>query len=133
VIEALPDGLETLLGREYGDGVELSTGQWQKVALGRAMMRHDPLLLILDEPTASLDAYSEHALFERYARESERAGRGIRAITVLISHRFSPVRMADMVVVLEAGRIVQVGTHEELEGQSAPYRELYDHQSRSYR
>jgi ATP-binding cassette subfamily B protein len=75
VIEALPDGLGALLGREYGDGVELSTGQWQKVALGRAMMREDPLLLILDEPTASLDAYTEHALFERYAHASERGGR----------------------------------------------------------
>jgi ATP-binding cassette subfamily B protein len=133
VTEHLPDGLGTLLGQEYGDGVELSTGQWQKVALGRAMMREDPLLLILDEPTASLDAYTEHALFERYARASERAGRDLGAITVLISHRFSTVRMADLVVVLEDGRVLQTGTHDELERVHGPYRELYELQSRAYR
>jgi ATP-binding cassette subfamily B protein len=133
VTEHLPDGLGTLLGREYGDGVELSTGQWQKVALGRAMMREDPLLLILDEPTASLDAYTEHALFERYAHASERAGRDLGAITVLISHRFSTVRMADLVVVLEDGRVVQTGTHAELEREHGAYRELYELQSRAYR
>jgi ATP-binding cassette subfamily B protein len=133
VVEMLPDGLGTLLGKGYDDGVELSTGQWQKVALGRAMMRQDPLLLILDEPTASLDAYTEHALFERYAAASEGAGRGMGAITVLISHRFSTVRMADLVVVLEDGRIVQSGTHAELERQHGAYRELYELQSRAYR
>jgi ATP-binding cassette, subfamily B, bacterial len=133
VIEHLPDGLGTLLGKAYGDGVELSTGQWQKVALGRAMMRDEPLLLILDEPTASLDAYTEHAIFERYARASECAGRAVGAITILISHRFSTVRMADFVVVLEAGRVVQVGTHAELDARDGPYRELYELQSRAYR
>jgi len=133
VIESLPAGLATLLGREYGEGVELSTGQWQKVALGRTMMRVDPLLLVLDEPSASLDAYTEHALFERYARASERAGREIGAITILISHRFSTVRMADLVVVLEDGRIVQSGTHAELEREQGAYRELYELQARAYR
>lgn len=133
VIETLPDGLGALLGKEYGDGVELSTGQWQKVALGRAMMREGPLLLILDEPTASLDAYTEHAVFERYARASEGIGRANGAITVLISHRFSTVRMADLVVVLEDGRIVQSGTHAELEREHGAYRELYELQSRAYR
>ena len=120
-------------GRSYDDGVELSTGQWQKVALGRAMMREEPLLLLLDEPTASLDAYTEHALFERYAHASERAGRAIGAITVLISHRFSTVRMADLVVVLEEGRIVETGTHAELEREHGAYHELYELQSRAYR
>jgi ATP-binding cassette subfamily B protein len=133
VIDHLPYGLETLLGKEYGDGVELSIGQWQKVALGRAMMREEPLLMILDEPTASLDAYTEHAIFERYARQSERAGRELGAITVLISHRFSTVRMADLVVVLDEGRVVQTGTHDELAGATGPYRELYEIQSRAYR
>ena len=133
MIETLPEGLGTLLGREYGDGVELSTGQWQKVALGRAMMREEPLLLILDEPTASLDAYTEHAVFERYARASEDVGRANGAIIVLISHRFSTVRMADVVVVLEDGRIVQSGTHAELEREQGAYRELYELQSRAYR
>jgi ATP-binding cassette, subfamily B, bacterial len=133
VIEHLPDGLETLIGKEYGDGVELSIGQWQKLALARAMMRKDPLLLILDEPTASLDAYTEHAIFERYASESERAGQEIGAITVLISHRFSTVRLADLVVVLETGRVVQTGTHDELARADGPYRELYEIQSRAYK
>jgi ATP-binding cassette subfamily B protein len=133
VVANLPDGLRTLLGKEYGDGVELSVGQWQKVALGRAMMRGEPLLLILDEPSASLDAYTEHAVFERYARASERAGQCVGGITVLISHRFSTVRMADFVAVLEAGRLVQVGTHRELSQEEGPYRELYELQSRAYR
>ena len=133
VVEMLPDGLGTLLGKGYDDGVELSTGQWQKVALGRAMMREEPLLLLLDEPTASLDAYTEHALFERYAHASERAGRAIGAITVLISHRFSTVRMADLVVVLEEGRIVETGTHAELEREHGAYHDLYELQSRAYR
>jgi ATP-binding cassette, subfamily B, bacterial len=133
VIQSLPNDLRTLLGPEYGDGVELSTGQWQKVALGRAMMREEPLLLILDEPTASLDAYTEHAIFERYARASERAGREVGAISLLISHRFSTVRMADLVVVLEAGEVAQVGTHADLGGRPGPYRELYELQSRAYR
>jgi ABC transporter len=89
VIEHLPKGLGTMLGKVYGDGVELSTGQWQKVALGRAMMRDVPLLLILDEPTASLDAYTVHAIFERYARALESAGRTVGAVTILITHHFS--------------------------------------------
>jgi ATP-binding cassette, subfamily B, bacterial len=133
VVEMLPNGLATLLGKGYDDGIELSTGQWQKVALGRAMMREEPLLLLLDEPTASLDAYTEHALFERYAHASQRAGQTIGAITILISHRFSTVRMADLVVVLEGGRIVQSGTHAELERERGAYRELYELQSRAYR
>ena len=133
VVGSLPHGLGTSLGKDYDDGVELSTGQWQKVALGRAMMRDEPLLLILDEPTASLDAYTEHALFERYARASERAGREIGAITLLISHRFSTVRMADLVAVVEAGRVVQTGTHDELERERGAYWELYELQSRAYR
>ena len=133
VVEPLPDGLRTLLGKDFGDGLELSVGQWQKIALARAMMRDEPLLLILDEPTASLDAYTEQAVFERYARASERAGHRVGGITVLISHRFSTVRMADRVVVLEGGRIVQAGSDEELRKEPGPYRELYELQARAYR
>ena len=133
VVEPLPEGLRTLLGKDFGDGIELSVGQWQKLALARAMMRDEPRLLILDEPTASLDAYTEHAVFERYARASERAGRRVGAITLLISHRFSTVRMADRVVVLEAGRVAQEGTDDELRRKPGPYRELYELQARAYR
>jgi len=129
----LPEGLGTLLGQGYDDGIELSTGQWQKVALGRAMMRDEPLVLILDEPTASLDAYTEHAIFERYARATERSGGTSGAVVVLISHRFSTVRMADLVVVLEGGRIVQQGTHDELAEEPGAYRELYELHAHGYR
>jgi ATP-binding cassette, subfamily B, bacterial len=133
VVARLPAGLETQLGREYDDGVELSAGQWQKLALGRAMMRQSPLLLVLDEPTASLDAYTEHAIFDRYARASQRAGREVGAITILVSHRFSTVRMADLIVVLDAGRVAQAGTHEELSSAGGPYRELFELQREAYR
>ena len=133
VTEALPDGLATLLGTEYGDGIELSAGQWQKIALGRAMMRFDPLLLILDEPTASLDAYTEHALFDRYAHASRPDRSPAGTTTILISHRFSTVQMADLVVVLDGGRITQTGTHQQLVQTHGPYRELYQLQSRAYK
>src|SRR3954464_10974663 len=89
-------------------------GQWQRRALGRAMMRTAPLLLVLDEPTASLDAETEHALFERYAGAAARAARANGAITVLVSHRFSTVRMADLIVVVEGGTVTEVGSHEGL-------------------
>src|SRR5690606_28481713 len=114
VVSSLPDGARTPLGRSFEDGVELSGGQWQKLALGRAMMRESPLLLVLDEPTASLDATTEHALFERYAQAAREVGRATGAITVLVSHRFSTVKMADLVVVMDSGRLVEAGSHEEL-------------------
>ena len=108
VESTLPNGLSTQLGKSFSDGVELSGGQWQKLALGRAMMRPAPLLLVLDEPTASLDAETEHVLFERYASAARRVARENGAITVLVSHRFSTVRMADMIVVVNNGRVVEV-------------------------
>ncbi len=134
VIERLAAGLETQLGPTWPDGVELSFGQWQKLALARGFMRDDPLLLILDEPTAALDAETEHALFERYAdaaRGSGQAGSG--RITVLVSHRFSTVRMADLIVVLDGARLVEFGAHDELMGKNGQYSELYRIQAASYR
>ncbi len=128
----LRDGLETQLGSEWG-GVELSGGQWQKLALGRAMMRARPLLLVLDEPTASLDAETEHALFERYAEATRVTGAESGAITLLVSHRFSTVRMADLIVVLEGGRVTEVGAHEQLVARGGLYAELYELQARGYR
>jgi ATP-binding cassette subfamily B protein len=92
--------------------VEVSFGQWQKLALARGFMRDHPLLLVLDEPTAALDAETEHALFERYAAaagDSTRRGAGTGRITILVSHRFSTVRMADLIVVLDGARVVEVG------------------------
>jgi len=141
LVSHLPQGLETQLGRHFRSGVgaaaatgmALSEGEWQKLALSRAMMRLDPLLLVLDEPTASLNAPSEHALFERYARAARRAAASNGGITVLVSHRFSTVRMADLIVVLEKGRVAASGSHEELMHQGGLYAELYELQARAYR
>src|SRR4029450_7478267 len=109
---------------------EVSFGQWQKIALARGFMRTKPLLLVLDEPTAALDAETEHALFERYAAAA-RGGAG--GITVLVSHRFSTVRMADLIVVLDGARVAQVGSHQELMAKGGPYAELYGIQAAAYR
>jgi len=140
VVEHLKAGLETQLGQTWPDGVEVSFGQWQKLALARGFMRERPLLLVLDEPTAALDAETEHALFERYAAVArggmpsgsaspESDGR----ITILVSHRFSTVRMADLIVVLDGARVVEVGTHEALMAKGGQYAELYGIQAAAYR
>jgi ATP-binding cassette subfamily B protein len=129
----LPTGLATQLGREFDGGVDLSIGQWQKVALGRAMMRPAPLLLVLDEPTASLDAPTEHSLFERFAAAARDAASQSGAITILVSHRFSTVRMADLILVVSGGRISEAGTHDELIDLGGLYAELYELQAASYR
>jgi ATP-binding cassette subfamily B protein len=129
---AFPRGLDTQLGRDFEGGVDLSQGQWQKLALGRAMMRTAPLLLVLDEPTASLDAPTEHALFERFAGAA-RAGAARSAITVLVSHRFSTVRTADLILVVDGGRIAEAGDHAALMSAGGLYAELYQLQARGYR
>ncbi len=137
VIEHLGAGLETQLGPTWPEGVEISFGQWQKLALARGFMRDHPLLLVLDEPTAALDAETEHALFERYAAASRRSQESMAAshggITVLVSHRFSTVRMADFIVVLDGSRVVESGTHEELLARGGQYAELYNIQAEAYR
>ena len=127
------DGLETQLGVTFEGGIELSGGQWQKVALGRGMMRERPLLLLLDEPTSALDAETEHALFERYADATRRTTGANGGVTVLVSHRFSTVRMADLIVVVDGGRVVEVGSHAALVAAGGLYAELYELQARSYR
>jgi ATP-binding cassette subfamily B protein len=130
VVARLPAGLDTQLGPTWPGGVEVSFGQWQKIALARGFMRDHPLLLVLDEPTAALDAETEHALFERYAA----AARGAEGrITILVSHRFSTVRMADLIVVLDGARVAQFGTHEDLVARGGPYAELYGIQAAAYR
>ncbi|MGE0842587.1 ABC transporter ATP-binding protein [Pseudonocardia sp.] len=133
VADTLPDGLDTVVGTSWTGGHGLSGGQWQKLALGRAMMRDDPLLVVLDEPTANLDAPTEHALFERYASAARRGAELTGAVTVLVSHRFSTVRMADLVVVLEDGRVRERGTHEQLVAAGGRYAELYELQAAAYR
>jgi ATP-binding cassette subfamily B protein len=129
----LPDGLATMVGSAYTGGHGLSGGQWQKLALGRAMRRTDPLLVVLDEPTASLDAQSEHALFERYADAAARGARRSGAVTVLVSHRFSTVRMADVIVFVADGQAAAVGSHEELVAAGGRYAELFELQAAGYR
>ena len=129
----LPKGLETPIGKSLEDGAELSGGQWQKLALGRAMMRQSPLLLVLDEPTSALDAHTEHALFERYAGAAAATGAATGAITVLVSHRFSTVRMADLIMVVNDGGLAEVGTHAELIARGGLYSELFELQARAYR
>ncbi len=134
VVSHLASGLDTQLGQTWPRGVELSFGQWQKLALARGFMRDRPLLLILDEPTAALDAETEHALFERYAAASRATGEGDAGrITILVSHRFSTVRMADLIVVLVGARLVEVGTHDELMAKRGLYSELYSIQAAAYR
>jgi ATP-binding cassette subfamily B protein len=144
VVGGLAAGLETQLGSTWPGGVEVSFGQWQKLALARGFMRDHPLLLVLDEPTAALDAETEHALFERYAaaarggRRGSSSGNGIAGeddgrITILVSHRFSTVRMADLIVVLDGARVAEFGTHEELMARGGSYAELYGIQAAAYR
>ena len=132
IIARLPAGLETQLGATWPGGVEVSHGQWQKLALARGFMRERPLVLVLDEPTAALDAETEHALFERYATAVREQGTGGR-ITLLVSHRFSTVRMADLIVVLDGTRVVEVGSHEELLSRRGHYAQLYAIQAAAYR
>ncbi|MGW6024713.1 ATP-binding cassette domain-containing protein [Streptomyces sp. NPDC055099] len=132
----LPDGLDTQLGGRWERGVDLSTGQWQKLALARALMRPEPLLRVLDEPTASLDAETEHVIFERYieaARRPRPDGGHPDTVTLLVTHRFSTVRGADLIVVLDQGRVAETGGHEELLSRGGLYAQMYDLQARAYR
>lgn len=145
VVARLAAGLDTQLGPTWPGGVEVSFGQWQKLALARGFMRDRPLVIVLDEPTAALDAETEHALFERYATATSAGGTAAAGgaaasiaaadgrITLLVSHRFSTVRMADHIIVLDGSRIVETGPHEALIAKGGHYAELYNIQANAYR
>ncbi len=126
LVAGLTAGIETQLGRWFREGVDLSGGQWQKVALARAFMREEADILILDEPTAALDAEAEHAVFQRF--KALAAGR----TTILISHRFPTVRMADRILVIEAGVVVEDGSHAELIAAGRRYARLFGLQAAGY-
>jgi ATP-binding cassette subfamily B protein len=125
-IDELPDGYQTQLGRWFKGGRELSGGQWQRVALSRAFMRSDADILVLDEPTAAMDAASEAAIFDHFRSQSH------NKMTILISHRFSTVRAADKIIVLHDGAIVEQGSHESLLELNGQYAQLFKLQARGY-
>lgn len=134
LVHRLDNGLETPLGLSHpAGGTQLSGGQWQKLALGRAMMRAAPLLLVLDEPTASLDARSEHLLFEQYTRNARQVAERTGGITLLVSHRFSTTRDADLILVVAGGRVAEAGDHQQLMAAGGLYAQLYEQQAAAYR
>jgi len=127
LISRLPKGYETYLGKWlFEDGVDLSAGEWQKIALSRAFLRNEARILILDEPTASLDVRSEYEIYKRFSKLTE--GKTV----VLISHRFSTVRMASRIIVLRRGRIVEEGSHEELMKLGGLYSQMFRMQAERY-
>jgi ATP-binding cassette subfamily B protein len=126
-IETLPGRFDTQLGKWFKDGRELSGGQWQKIALARAFMRSGADILVLDEPTAAMDAAAEATVFEHFRQLTQ------DRIAILISHRFSTVRMADQIVVIDGGRIIERGSHAELIALDGLYARLFSLQARGYR
>ena len=131
--ERSPDGLDQALGTAYRDGAQLSGGQWQSLGLARTLMRPEPLLLVLDEPASALDATAEHALFERFTDVARRTGDVSGAITLFISHRFSTVRDADLIILLDGGRVAEYGSHADLVDAGGHYAQMYELQARAYR
>jgi ATP-binding cassette subfamily B protein len=132
LVQRLPERLQTRVGTRFTAGRELSGGEWQRLALARGLMRPAPLLVVLDEPTASVDAPTESALFDRYAQAARTLGQANGTITLLISHRFSTVRSADLIVFLEHGQVREIGSHTQLMAAGGSYAELFSLQAAAY-
>ena len=132
LLDRVDNDLERLLGNAYGDGTNLSGGQWQSVGFARTVMRTDPVLLCLDEPGHSLDALTEQQMLDSYQAYASDVAARVGGTTILVTHRMSTVRLADVIVVLEDGRVREVGSHEELMRRGDRYAELYGLQSRAY-
>jgi ATP-binding cassette subfamily B protein len=131
LLERAPSGLDTQLGASWSGGVDLSGGEWQLVALGRALMRESPALVVLDEPTSALDADREYALFQAISSMVNETR--LKAAIVLISHRFSTVALADRIVVLDSGQIIECGTHDDLLAVNGSYAQMFKLQAANYR
>ncbi|MFD4635240.1 ATP-binding cassette domain-containing protein [Streptomyces sp. NPDC058284] len=132
VVARLPEGMNSLLGTAFGPGSDLSGGQWQTLAVARALLRERVLLAVFDEPTAALDAAAEADAYRSYALAARSSRRSAKGITLLVSHRFATVRSADLIVVLAEGRIVEQGTHRQLMTRNGRYAELYQLQEKAY-
>ncbi len=132
IVTALPQGADHLLGKGYGDGAELSGGQWQKLGLARTLLRPAPLLLVLDEPASALDAEAEHLLFDGYGATARTRALAHGSVTVLVTHRFSTVSRAERILVLDGGRVREWGTHQDLMARPGLYAELYTLQAGAY-
>jgi ATP-binding cassette subfamily B protein len=126
-VEELPAGYQTQLGKWFKDGRELSGGQWQKIALSRAFMRGESDILVLDEPTAAMDARAEAQVFEQFRELAK------ERMVILISHRFSTVRMADQILVIQGGQVLERGSHEQLMALNGHYAQLFQLQAKGYR
>jgi ATP-binding cassette, subfamily B, bacterial len=133
VVDELPDGWDTQLGRQFAGGTELSGGQWQRLAIARGILRTSPVLVVLDEPTSALDPQAEDRILTGYLRHAAEVRRATGAVTVIVSHRMSTVRAADRVIHLAGGRVIEDGTHDELMAAGGGYAELFDLQARAYR
>lgn len=132
-VTALPAGIETQLGLSWPNGVDISGGQWQALAIARSGMRPTPLLVLLDEPTSALDPFAEASVFDRYRSAARRSATERGGIAVLVSHRYSTVRAADLILVMEGGRVIEQGSHEELMDLAGWYAESFTTQAKGYR